>query len=159
MITSHYFQPYPMTKKKSNPPKASPAKAKSPRAKRLRLIDHSPLNLTDAQRQEVRELYHPLAHISGLPGVWRYPAGLRRIAFDRLLYLYVEALCCDAGAENAGQRRDRTTSLRRQAVAQLSKLSGRDLSPDDIVKALSKHAPAPRFLANVIRRDYLRCTV
>ena len=143
-----------MTKKKANPPKA-----KSPRKKRLRLIDHSPLNLTDAQQQEVRELYGPLAHLSGLPLDWRDPASLRRIAFDRLLYFYVEALCYDAGAENAGQRSSRTTSVRRQAVAQLGKLCGRDLSPDDIIKALSKHAPVPKFLANVIRRDYLRVTV
>ena len=143
-----------MSQKKANPPIG-----KSPRAKRLRLVDHSPLNLTDAQQRELRELYRPLAHLSGLPLGWQDSAGHRRLAFSRLLYLYVEALCCDAGAENAGRRRGRTTSVRRQVVAELGKLCGRDLSPNDIIKALSKHAPVPKSAANVIRRDYLRVTV
>ena len=143
-----------MSKKKAKAPKA-----RSPRKKRLRLVDNSPLDLTDAQQQDLRELYRPLGQLSGLSLDLQDTAGQRRLAFSRLLYLYVEALCCDARAENASHRKGQTTSLRRQVVAELGKLCGRDLSPDEIIKALSKHAPVPKFAANVIRRDYLRVTV
>jgi hypothetical protein len=41
----------------------------------------------------------------------------------------------------------------------MNKLYGRELSPDDLVKELTRHAPVPRFAKDAIRRDYLRITV
>jgi len=139
--------------------KVEPSKAKSPRKKRLRLVDNSPIGLTDAQLQEFRDLYRPLSQLSGLSLSMNDATAHKRLAFDRYLHIYIEALCADARAENAGQRKGRTTSLRRKIVTEIGKLCGREFSPDDIIKALSKHAPVPRFAANAIRRDYLRVTV
>ena len=139
--------------------KAEHAKSKSPRQKKLRLLDNSPIGLTDTEQQQLRDLYRPMSELSGLGLNLEDRAAHKRLTLDRLLYIYVEALCCDARAENAQQRRGRTTSLRRKIVTDIGKLAGREYSPDDIIKALAKHAPVPKFAANAIRRDYLRCTV
>ena len=139
--------------------KAEAAKPKPPRQKKLRLVDNSPIGLTDAQQQELRDLYRPLSQLTGLGLNWDDRAAQQQLTLDRYLYIYIEALCCDARAENANQRGGRSTSLRRKIVGEIAKLTGRAFSPDDIIKALAKHAPVPKFAANAIRRDYLRCTV
>ena len=139
--------------------KAEPAKPKSPRQKKLRLVDNSPIGLTDAEQQQLRDLYRPMSELSGLGLNLEDRAAHKQLTLDRLLYIYVEALCCDARAENTNQRRGRTTSLRRKIVTDIGKLAGREFTPEDIIKALAKHAPVPKFAASAIRRDYLRCTV
>src|SRR5262245_44565289 len=133
------------------------SKSKVPRKKKLKLVDHSPIGLTDEERKELSALYYPLGlqTCRDINDV----AGQKKQAIARYLCLYVQGLCHDAGAQNAKSRKNLTTSMRRQIVAQLGKLTGRELSPDDIIKALSKHAPVPKFAVNAIRRDYLRVTV
>jgi hypothetical protein len=139
--------------------KAEPSKSKTARQKKLRLVDHSPIGLTDAEQHELCDLYRPLAHLSGSALGSSRAINYKRIAFERLLYIYIEALCCDARAENVSQRRGQTTSLRRKIVTEIGKLRGRDFSPDDIINALAKHAPVPKYAVSAIRRDYLRVTV
>jgi len=143
-----------MGKKKTDRPGAATA-----RKKRLRLEDHSPIGLTEEQQRKLRELYRPLAHLAGESLPKRGRVDHRRIGVDRLLYIYLESLCHDAQLETGGPRRRTLTSLRRQTVRDLNKLCGRELSPEDMIKALAKHAPVPDFAASAIRRDYLRVTV
>ncbi len=138
---------------------AEPSKDRPARQKKLRLVDHSPIGLTDAEQYELCDLYRPLAHLSGSALGAQHGLTPKRLALERLLYIYIEALCCDARAENANQRRGQTTSLRRKIVTEIGKLCDREFSPDDIIKALAKHAPLPKFAADAIRRDYLRVTV
>jgi|SRR6478609_889355 len=142
-----------MGKKKSSQPKAA-----TPRKKKLRLVDNSPVGLTLEQQQELRDLYRPLSHTTG-PAITLDTPNQKRIALDRLLYIYVETLCHDARTEAAQLRRRQTTTLRRQVFKDMNKLAGRELSPDDIVKELAKCAPVPAFAAQAIRRDYLRVSV
>lgn len=142
-----------MGKKKSSQPKAA-----TPRKKKLRLVDNSPIRLTIEQQQELRDLYRPLSHTAG-PVPSLISTDYKRIALDRLLYIYVETLCHDARTEIQQLRRRQTTTLRRQVFKDMNKLAGRELSPDDIVKELAKCAPVPAFAAQAIRRDYLRVSV
>ena len=141
-----------MAKKKSSaPPK--------PRAKKLRLVSTAPIGLTDAEQQQLRDLYRPLAEIDGTLPSFDDVKAHKRIAFHRMLFIYIEALCNDARRENANSRKGRTVSLRRQVVKELGKLLGRELTLQDLMKELSKHAPLPDFAVNAIRRDYLAVTV
>jgi hypothetical protein len=140
-----------MGKKKSDQPKAATS-----RKKRLRLVDTSPVELTAEQQRELRELYRPLSHATGsLPKMEDY----KRIAMDRMLYIYVESLCHDASLQAGSAGRRSIASLRRRVFLDMNKLCGRELSPADIIKELSKQAPVPAFAANAIRRDYLRVSV
>ena len=137
--------------------KAEPSKPRSATKKRLRLVDNSPIGLTDDQQRELVALYRPLS-LNTCSDV-KDRAGQKQLTLNRYLHIYIEALCHDVRLENANRRKGHTTSVRRQVVTQLGKLIGRDWSPDDIIKALTKHAPVPSYAANAIRRDYLRCTV
>jgi len=138
---------------------SSSSQPKPARAKRLRLLDHSPIGLTDRQRIELRELYRPLAMRSGLGISIDDRAAQRALAMDRFLGIYIEALCADAGAEGGKTRSLQLVNVRRSVVREIGKLSGRDWSPSDIIKELSRHAPLPDYAASAIRRDYLRVTV
>jgi hypothetical protein len=142
-----------MGKKKSSQPKAA-----TPRKKKLRLVDNSPVGLTLEQQQELRDLYRPLSHTEG-PAPKLHSTDYKRIVFERMLYIYVETLCHDARTEIEQLRRRPATTLRRQVFKDMNKTAGRELSPDDIVKELSKCAPVPAFAAQAIRRDYLRVSV
>src|SRR2546423_930987 len=89
------------------------------RKKCLRLVDHSPIGLTMQQQQELRDLYRPLSHAQkpiSIPD----PANYKRIALDRLLYIYVETLCHDARLESEQLGRSRSTSLRRQVFGDMN---------------------------------------
>jgi hypothetical protein len=137
--------------------KSGPSKPRATRKAKLRLVDSSPIGLTDAQQKELGELYRPLGREFGS---FSDPKEVhRRIGLGRLLYLYIEALCHDARVENANLRTRRITALRRRIVADINKLCGREFSPDDIIKELAKHAPVPKYAASAIRRDYLRISV
>ncbi len=142
-----------MGKKKPSQPKAA-----TPRKKKLRLVDNSPVGLTMEQQEELRDLYRPLSHTAG-PGPSLSSPDFKRIAFDRLLYIYVETLCHDARTEIQELGRRKATTLRRKVFTDMNKVSGRDLSPEDIIKELAKCAPVPAFAAQAIRRDYLRVSV
>jgi hypothetical protein len=130
-----------------------------PRPKKLRLISIAPIGLSETQQAELRELYRPLAHMYGHSIPFDDVAGQRRLALERMLFIYVEALCHDAMVENAGLRKRRTLTLRRQVMKEISKLCKRELSPGDIVKLLAKHAPVPDYAKSAIYRDYLGVTV
>ncbi len=138
--------------------KASQPKAATPRKKKLHLVDNSPVGLTLEQQQELRDLYMPLSHTTG-PGPRLDSPNFKRVAFDRMLYLYVETLCHDARTEVQQLGRRRATTLRRKVFTDMNKMAGRELSPDDIVKELAKCAPVPAFAKQAIRRDYLRVSV
>lgn len=141
-----------MAKKKTSAPV-------KPRAKKLRLVSTAPIGLTDAEQQQLRDLYRPLAEIDGVRPSFDDVKANKRIAFHRMLYIYIEALCNDARRENANSRKGRTVSLRRQVVRELGKLLGRELTLRELIQELSKHAPLPEFAADAIRRDYLAVTV
>jgi hypothetical protein len=83
---------------------------------------------------------------------------LRRTTLARFLYIYVEALCHDARLEN-GNRKAQAAALRRQVLRQIEQLCGREFSPADIIKQLSKFSPVPTFAAEAIRRDFLRISI
>jgi hypothetical protein len=129
------------------------AKKKSSRPKKLRLVDNSSIGLTNKQLKELSDLYRHC-------GTQDYPSpdskGMRRIPLERLLYIYIELLCHDASVENSKLGKHRAVKLRRETVDNMSKLSGRSFSPNDIIKALSSIAPLPEFAAAAIRRDFLR---
>jgi len=151
--------------------KKTTSKKTTPRPKKLKLVDRSPVGMTTAEAQELSKLYRPLSHISDssqrtaiakkLPSVAKMPTAekMRKIAFDRCLYIYIEALCLDAKAENAGSTKRGSSSLRANIIKDIRKQFGRDLSPADIIKELAKHAPVPDYAKDAIRRDYLRVTV
>jgi hypothetical protein len=132
---------------------------RQPRPKKLRLKSSAPVGLTDTQQDELRKLYRPLAHIDGPPPNLGNIERLRRIQLDRLLHIYVEAICHDAQLDNAQSRSRRTIAIRRQVWASIGKLYGHDFSPTDIIRELSKHAPLPAYAADAIRRDYLKVSV
>jgi hypothetical protein len=127
--------------------------------KKLRLVNNSPIGLTDAQQQELSGLFKPLSRLGHSAVSSRDLAKLRSISFDRLLYIYIEALCHDARVENMNSRERRTTAMRRSILKEIGKLRGREFSLDDLIKSLSIHSPVPRFAVDAIRRDYLRITV
>jgi hypothetical protein len=133
---------------------------KQPRSKRLRLVSNAPVGLSDSQQAELSQMYRPLAHVdsSQLPDFSDIEAW-RRIEFERLLCIYIEALCADARRENAKARGRRTVVLRRQILGSIEKLAGRDFSPSDLIKELSKHAPVPEYAKDAIRRDYLGISI
>jgi hypothetical protein len=135
------------------------AKRTSPRPKKLKLINRSPVGMTTAQALELSELYRPLGHVSGSFLLTDSPEKIRRINFERFLYIYIEALCHDAKAENAGSTKRGIASLRAKIIKDIRKELGVDLSPDDIIKELAKQAPVPTYAKDAIRRDYLRITV
>jgi aspartate/methionine/tyrosine aminotransferase len=135
------------------------AKRSSSRPKKLKLVDRSPVGMTTAEALELSELYRPLSHLSGSSPRTDSPEKLRKIAFDRFLYIYIEALCNDAKVENAGSTKRGIASLRAKIIKSIRKEFGRDLSPDDIIKELAKQAPVPTYAKDAIRRDYLRITV
>jgi hypothetical protein len=127
--------------------------------KKLRLVNNSLIGLNDAQQRELSDLFKPLARIGNSSVSSRNMKELRSISSDRLLYIYIEALCHDARVENSSSRARRTTAMRRSVLKQLGKLCGREFSPDDLIKRLASHSPVPRFAADAIWRDYLRLTV
>ena len=120
-------------------------------------MDHSPIGLSDEQQYELRQLYRSLAHLQS-PSLEDREA-YRRVCLDRILFFYVEFLCYDVQVEAGKLRKRKTANDRRKLLAEMNKLYGRELSPDDLVKELAKHAPVPRFAKDAIRRDYLRITV
>jgi hypothetical protein len=134
-----------------------PSQRKPPRPKKLRLVDHSPIGLTDEQRQELRTLYMPIANRPFPP--LSDVEGHRQSCFDRCLYIYIEFLCYDAQLESIKTRKRKTANDRRKLLKEMNKLCGRELSPQDIINQLTSHAPLPRFAQDAIRRDYLRITV
>jgi hypothetical protein len=134
------------------------AKRKSTRQKKLQLVDNSPIELDEPQRNELRALYRHC-------GMRKFPPldscdkeTMRRLHFERLLFFYIEMLCHDAAADEARRKRQ-TVKMRREAVESMGELVGRPLSPSDIIKRLSSIAPLPQFAADAIRRDFLRVTV
>ena len=127
--------------------------------KKLRLVNNSPIGLTDAQQQELSGLFKPLSRLGNSAVSSRDLSKLRSISFDRLLYIYIEALCHDARVENMQSRARRTTAMRRRILKDIGKLKGREFSPDDLIRTLSSHSPVPRYAIDAIRRDYLRLTV
>ena len=143
-----------MGKKKPLPPKPKPA-----RQKRLRLEDRSPIGLTDQQRTELRELYRPLGTRSATSISLSDRKGQCELALERFLVIYIEALCADPGAQAGVTRSRQFVSVRRSVVREIGKLRGRELSPNDIIKELARHAPLPAYAASAIRQDYLRVTV
>ena len=136
--------------------KKTTGQAKPPK---LRLVTNSPIGLTDSQQQELTSLFKPLAWLGNSAVSSRDLAKLRSISFDRLLYIYIEALCHDARVENMQSRARRTTAMRRRILKDIGKLKGREFSPDDLIRTLSSHSPVPRYAIDAIRRDYLRLTV
>ena|SRR6476620_1167751 len=134
-------------------------KSRAPRKKQLKLVDRSPIGLTDEQQKQLRALYRPLSRESISSPRALTAEALRRISLGRLLFLYIETLCYDAGVENSEARRKPITSTRRSIVKSLNKLCGRELAPADIIKQLATYAPVPKFAADAIRRDYLRMSV
>lgn len=134
-------------------------KSRAPRKKQLKLVDHSPIGLTNEQQKQLRALYRPLSGESTTSLPAPGSEAFRRLSLGRLLFLYIETLCYDAGVENSKPRRKPITSTRRSVVKSLNKLCGRELAPDDIIKQLATYAPVPRFAADAIRRDYLRMSV
>jgi hypothetical protein len=104
-------------------------------------------------------LYKALSRLGNSAVAERDLAKLKSISFDRLLYIYIEALCHDARLENLQSRARRTTAMRRRILNEIGKLRGREFSPDDLIKTLSKHSPVPKYAVDAIRRDYLRLTV
>jgi len=137
------------------------AKRKSTRPKKLRLVDNSPIGLTESQRKELRDLYRP-SGMQSLPAIDSDIEATRRIALERLLYLYIECLCHDAALEDlrkSGTRKGGALTTRRKVVENIGRIAGVALSPSDIIKRLSSIAPLPAFAADAIRRDFLRVTV
>jgi hypothetical protein len=139
-----------MAKKKST---------KTARPKKLRLVTNSPIGLTDEQQKELRKIYRPLSHVGDAHVSFDNRTEQKRISLNRFLYIYIEALCSDAMAENADVGKRRATSIRRDIVKNLKSVLGYDPSPTDIVRELSKYAPVPDYAKDAIRRDYLRVTV
>jgi hypothetical protein len=135
------------------------AKKTSPRPKKLKLVDRSPIGMTTAQAQELSELFRSLRHFSDSSPRTDSAELMRQIAFERCLYIYIEALCHDAKAESAASKRRGCASLRANIIKDIRKQFGRDLSPTDILKELAKHAPVPTYAQDAIRRDYLRIMV
>jgi hypothetical protein len=133
-------------------------KSTKTRPKRLRLVNRSPIGLSDQQQQELTEKYRPLARVSGIGPSLTEAATIRRITLDRYLYLYIEALCHDARLENAMTKKRQTLAMRRQLLKHIEELCGREFSPDDIIKQLAKYSPVPKFAAEAIHRDFLRIT-
>jgi hypothetical protein len=138
-------------------PVAKKTSAKT-RPKRLRLVNRSPIGLSDEQQRELAEKYRPMAGISEFGVCITDVAAIRQITLGRFLYIYIEALCHDARLENAMRKKGQTVALRRQALRQIEQLSGRDVSPDDIIRQLARCSPVPKFAAEAIRRDFLRIT-
>jgi len=136
--------------------KKSTGQAKPPK---LRLVTNLPIGLTDSQQQELSGLFKALSRLENSAVRDRDLSKLKSISFDRLLYIYIEALCHDARVENMQSRTRRTTAMRRRILKEIGKLCGREFSPDDLIKTLSKHSPVPKYAADAIRRDYLRLTV
>ena len=130
---------------------------KPPRPKKLRLVDRSPIGLTDEQRQVLRSLYQPIA-TRPFPPLSDVEAH-RRSCLDRCLYIYIELLCYDAQLDSIKTRKRRTGNDRRKVLTEMNKLCGRELAPQDIINQLARNAPVPRFAQDAIRRDYLRITV
>jgi len=135
------------------------AKKKAVRQKKLRLVDNSPVGLTESQCQAFRVLYRVCAQQKSPPLDSQDIKRMIRVHLGRFLYIYVEALCHDAGLEIAKSPARRTVRLRRDAVDAMSKLCGHALSVNDIIRALSRYAPVPEFAASAIRRDFLRIFV
>jgi hypothetical protein len=128
--------------------------------KKLRLIDYTPIGLTEPQRAEFRERYRALMNIGGSYPNLSDRKACHKIVVERLLWIYIEALCTDPGAQKGQLTRNRQfVNVRRSIVRELGKLVGRELSPTDIVRELAKHAPVPDYAEAAIRRDYLRVTV
>jgi hypothetical protein len=134
-----------------------PSQQKPPRPKKLRLVDESPIGLTEDQQHELRQLYMPIAH-KPFPPLSDID-GHRRSCLDRCLYIYLEFLCYDAQLDSAKTRKRKTANDRRKVLKEMNKLCGQELSPQDIINHLSRHAPVPPFARDAIRRDYLRITV
>jgi hypothetical protein len=134
-------------------------KAGQTKPKKLRLVNHSPIGLTDSQQSELSALFKPLARLGNSSASSGDTQELCSISSDRLLYIYIQALCHDARVENSNSEARRTTAMRRRVLKQMGKFCGGEISPDDIIKRLSSHSPVPRFAVDAIRRDYLRLTV
>jgi hypothetical protein len=134
-------------------------KQRQPKAPKLKLVNRSPVGLTEAQQKELSDLYRPLMRL----GDWSAALGdkekMLRLAMDRYLYLYIATLCYDASLDTMTVRRRRETATRRQIFKEMGKLCQREFSPDDLVKELSRTAPVPAYAVDAIRRDYLRLTV
>ena len=75
-------------------------------------MDNSPVGLSIEQQQELCDLYRPLSHTAGPPPSIN-TTDYKRIALDRLLYIYVETLCHDARLEMEPRGRHTATTLRR----------------------------------------------
>ena len=133
-------------------------KSTTTRPRRLRLVNHSPIGLSDEQQRELTATYWPLAAVSEPGASITEVATTRQVTLGRFLYLYIQALCHDAQLENALRRKGQTVAMRRQLLRQIEKLCGREFSPDDIIKQLAKCSPVPKFAAEAIRRDFLRIT-
>ena len=133
-------------------------KTRQPKPKQLRLVNRSPIGLTELQAKEFSETYRPLGRLSDGASITDIEA-LRRISLDRYLCIYVEALCHDARLENSNTKKGRTTALRKKILSELSKLCGREFTPKDFIKQLSKFSPLPEFAASAIRRDYLTISI
>jgi hypothetical protein len=142
------FEAKPMAKKTSA----------KPRPKRLRLVNRSPIGLSDEQRRELSEKYRPMARVSEFGVSIPEATSIQQVTLGRCLYIYIEALCHDARLENAMTKKGQTVAMRRQILRQIEQLCGREFSPDDIIRQLAKCSPVPKFAAEAIRRDFLRIT-
>jgi hypothetical protein len=134
-------------------------KQRQPKAPKLKLVNRSPVGLTESQQKELSDLYRPLMRL----GDWSPAIGdnekMRRLALDRYLYLYIATLCYDARLDSLSVSRRREIVTRRKIFQEIGKLCKREFSPDDLIKELSRVAPVPAYAVDAIRRDYLRLTV
>jgi hypothetical protein len=133
-------------------------KTRQSKPRQLRLVNRSPIGLSDEQQKELREQYRPMGQLSDSRVSITDIVALRRTTLARFLYIYIEALCHDARLEN-GKRKGQTAALRRQVLSQIEQLCGREFSPEDIIRQLSKFSPVPTFAADAIRRDFLRISI
>jgi hypothetical protein len=134
-------------------------KQRQPKAPKLKLVNNSPVGLTEAQQKELSELYRPLMRLGEGSAAFDDQEKMQRLCLDRFLYIYIEMLCHDARLDRLNVRRRREIATRRRIFKQMSKLYQREVSPADIVKELSRTAPVPAYAVDAIRRDYLRLTV
>jgi hypothetical protein len=134
-------------------------KQRQPKAPKLKLVNRSPVGLTEAQQKELSELYRPLMRLGGGSAALRDKEKMLRLCLDRFLYIYIAMLCHDARLDTLSVRRRREIATRRRIFKEMGNLCKRDFSPDDLVKELSRTAPVPAYAVDAIRRDYLRITV
>ena len=134
-------------------------KQRQAKAPKLKLVNRSPVGLTEAQQKELSELYRPLMRLGDGSAALRDKEKMLRLALDRFLYLYIAMLCHDARLDTLSVRRRREIVTRRQIFKEIGKLYQREVSPDDLIRELSRTAPVPAYAVDAIRRDYLRLTV